>query len=435
MSAYEKSPLLGTGKAAEEKLYNGFPFETKTVASISLSMVYCYMICGVVTVAIGATLEDLAADVGYTPTDIGTVYVARGVGSILGSFACFYVFVHHDPVLILAGSEIFTALSCFALPFVTSLRTLHVIYFVIGALNSVMQTGAMHVLRNVHGDKAGPWLGGLGACFVSAGVIVPGIQLLTQSLVVQYCIFGALICAGVVWLLLLPDLHRHMQRLYQESVEKAVTDGNVEDSNDGKGKIPHYWAEVMVAFMIFCIIGGGDAVTFYIETYVNVTHVIKPSLKALVLLLFYLMAAVGNIFGILGQVGISDRMLSIQLLFFSLVGGLAMLVAGCYPESSTLLWVGVALYGLTTAPAVSYSFNIANRLSIHSAMSSAIVILGMSLGISLLPYYASYLWQLYDSPLVLIFVASGSILTTIPFLLLAPSVSYLKAERSFITLW
>lgn len=429
----EQSPLLrgspGIGWPNEPVRYNGFPYDFKTVAFISLSLVYCYMICGIVTVAIGATLEDLAADVGSVSTDIGSVYVARGVGSILGSFACFYVFEHHNPIKTLIASELITAIVCFLLPFVTVLTTLHVGYFIIGALNSVMQTGAMHVLRNLHGEKAGPWLGGLGACFVSAGVLVPGIQLLTDTLLYQYLVFGGLVLFGVAWFLALPDLYGEMVRIQEESIETATQ----HLSRDTKQNIPHYWAEVMVALLIFFVIGGGDAVTFYIETYVDDTGIIEPSLKAVILLVFYAMAAVGNVFGIIGQIGISDRMLSLELLVFAAVGGLGMFAVVCFPNSAKILWVGVALYGITTAPTVSYSFNIANRLSVHSAVSSAIVVLGMSLGISLLPYAASAIWQYYDAPLILIVVAACSMTLTIPFILLAPTVSYFKADRSFIS--
>jgi predicted MFS family arabinose efflux permease len=436
---HESSPLLpqtlpqanSTSGDGEVALYNGFPYSMKTITYISFSLVYCYMICGVVTVAIGATLEDLAADVGYSSTDIGTVYVARGIGSILGSFVCFYIFEAQSPIRTLATAEAVTCLTIFALPFITSLYTLHVAYFIIGALNSVMQTGAMHVLRNLHGDRAGPWLGGLGACFVSAGVIVPGVQLLTASLLWQCVVFGGLIVIGVLWFLTLPDVFSEMKRLHELNLEKNSehTEGIESD------RIPHYWAELMVASMIFLIIGGGDAVTFYIETYVDETGIIKPSLKALLLLVFYMFAAIGNVFGIVGQIGISDRKLSIHLFSFVCTGGLGMLAVACFPSNSTLLWIGVGLYGLTTGPAVSYSFNIANRLSIHSAMSSAVIILGMSLGISFLPYATSCLWKYYDSPIVLIVVASASISMAVPFLFLAPSVSYLKKDRTFISFW
>ena len=93
------------------------------------------MICGIVTVAIGATLEDLAKDVGYLSTDIGSVYMARGVGSVIGSFACFYIFDHYNPIGILGVSEAITAVTVFSLPFINSLITLHIAYFVIGILN------------------------------------------------------------------------------------------------------------------------------------------------------------------------------------------------------------------------------------------------------------------------------------------------------------
>ena len=42
-------------------------------------------VCGVVLVAIGSTLDDLAEKCGYSSTEVGTVFIARGIGAVVGA--------------------------------------------------------------------------------------------------------------------------------------------------------------------------------------------------------------------------------------------------------------------------------------------------------------------------------------------------------------
>ena len=50
-----------------------------TIAAYMLSM----GVCGIVLVAIGSTLEDLAHQIDRSTTSIGSVFIARGAGSVL----------------------------------------------------------------------------------------------------------------------------------------------------------------------------------------------------------------------------------------------------------------------------------------------------------------------------------------------------------------
>merc|ERR1719453_319140 len=44
-------------------------------------------ICGIVLTAIGSTLDSIASDCGTTSTAIGTVFVARGIGAVIGAIS------------------------------------------------------------------------------------------------------------------------------------------------------------------------------------------------------------------------------------------------------------------------------------------------------------------------------------------------------------
>lgn len=110
----------------------------------------------------GASVENIAADVGKLSTDIASVYVARGAGSILGSFASAPVFDNWNAIKCL----IWTYAACVAvmlwIPYIDSLLFLHVAYLFIGGLTSLVSAGSILLLRKIHKEHAGPWLGALG---------------------------------------------------------------------------------------------------------------------------------------------------------------------------------------------------------------------------------------------------------------------------------
>jgi len=432
MSAKEDSPLLKDRGVRKDSPgagagYDGYEYDKYKTFYISLSLVYSFIVCGLVTVALGAALEDLAGDVGYEATAIGSIYVARGVGSVLGSFLSFYVFEYSNAVRALVANEVLAALVTAAMPFITRLWTLHAAYFMIGCVTSVLQAGSMLLLRKIHKEKAGPWLGAFGASFVSAGIAVPALQLLFPSLTPQFLLIAVLVLCGACWLLTLPPL--------REDIHSSVEDSQPLPIHQPPEQLiaPHYWAECVVAAMIFLAIGGGDSLTFYLETYVDTTPALEGCNKALLLLFFFVFATVGDVLGILGQMDVSDRVLSLQAGGLFLTGAAGMLLVIIHPHSQIALWIGVCVFGLCNAPSISYCFNLANRLSVPSATSTSIIMLGLSLGVSLLPFFTSVAWRWLDWPQVLMCVGCGS--AGLPVLLLgvAPSCSYLKDERAFVT--
>lgn len=106
--------------------YDGYEYGRITIVNIRSSLVYSFIVCGLVTVALGAALRDLASNVGFNATDIGSIYVARGVGSVLGSLLSF------NAVWALVVTETLTAAVTMSMPSITHLWTLHAAYFMIG---------------------------------------------------------------------------------------------------------------------------------------------------------------------------------------------------------------------------------------------------------------------------------------------------------------
>lgn len=107
-------------------------------------------VCGVVLVALGATLDDLARHCGASSLGIATVFLARGGGAIGGALASgrLYSAFHGHRVLPVALAILASILA--VLPTCRNAALLHALFFGLGASAAVVDTG-VQVLSAVEG--------------------------------------------------------------------------------------------------------------------------------------------------------------------------------------------------------------------------------------------------------------------------------------------
>jgi uncharacterized membrane protein len=79
----------------------------------------------------------------------------------MGSFASAPIFTQYNAVRSLIASYVITIIVIVMIPLV-SIPGLHLLYFLIGSLTSVISSGSILLIRKVHKGHAGPWLGALG---------------------------------------------------------------------------------------------------------------------------------------------------------------------------------------------------------------------------------------------------------------------------------
>ncbi|CAE7789101.1 unnamed protein product, partial [Symbiodinium microadriaticum] len=123
--------------------------------------------------------------------------------------------------------------------------------------------------------------------------------------------------------------------------QQAIMDGGMEP--------PHYYSDFIISLMVLFIIGGGSAVSIFLETYVDITNVVDSNLKALVLMVLFVAGTVANVVGILVQINISDSALAWTTHGVLIFGALGMCLIVSLPSSPNALWVGIAAYGFASA--------------------------------------------------------------------------------------
>lgn len=384
-------------------------------------------VCGFIIVALGTTLSAIAANVGYSAYDIGTVFVARGIGCITGTMMSSVLYAHYNGKHLLGLTSTATVVILYWMPYCTDYYLLHAAYFALGVITSVTETGSQLMMIKFHGSEAGPWCGANSMAFCVSGIIVPAVQMISPDLHTEYTCYAAFVAFSAIWVVSCPD---------PEEKGRIQAGGDEEPDTLGtEGAQRHYRVEVVVAVMIFLMIGGGEAIMFYLKIYVNDTDVIPSDDGALLFMTFFIAVTVGKLLGIADQALLTNETIVAHFLVLLVGSALSLLSIWWLPDDASALWLGIVFFGLCQGPAISYCFDLCNRLAHCSEVSISILMLGLNLGVSVVPYGASLLWTNYWGPVAIINVGIWTMSLCVPLLFLAPRVSYLKSTPYNDTVW
>jgi predicted MFS family arabinose efflux permease len=431
MMTTTSSPLsnkTSAGTAIAEVESHNQP-ESNHVLFLSLSYMFAMGVCGIVLVAIGSTLEDLSELVGQKATDLGGLFIDRGMGQILGAILSSKLYRWFDGNHVLVFVLLVTSVMLIRMPFCSDLLELRAEFFSLGLCTATIDTGCQIMTRKLHGRKAGPWLGSNAVAFGFSACIVPIIAAIDAKLNDQYFIMSA-----IVALVSLPLFFGAKAEddeniaLLQELHIEGIDSSNIDQL------VPHYYVEATIAVMLFCFVGGGVAITAYLTSYVNQTHIVVTSHKAWLLLVLWIAVTVGRLIGVLDQRYLTKPALYSHLSIMCIGGSLAMLLMIARPQSAQAAWVGVALYGVFHGPTVGYCYDLNNRLTLPTEKSMAIVMFGLNLGASFVPYLATVAWRLSDNnPESIIVVTGLSMLLPLPMLYATKLLSYNMEVPEFYT--
>jgi len=209
----------------------------------------CYLlamgICGIVLVALGSTLLDIAANCGTTATAVGLVFVTRGCGAILGAMSSAKLYEKVEGNRVICTTLFCLAMILAYMPWINHVWQLHLCFGLLGMCTAITDTGCQIMTRFVHGPYAGPWLGANTVSFGVSGAIVPVISYISDLLWVQYVILASLSLLGSIFLIFIGD---------------AGVKKNKPGPPRGSLAIDFHWkefkTEMIVANMVFWLIGG-----------------------------------------------------------------------------------------------------------------------------------------------------------------------------------
>ena len=357
-------------------------------------------VCGIVLTAIGSTLDSIAENCGTTATSVGSVFVARGIGAIVGAFASAKIYAPPTKGnnVMIGTMAILTGLLLY-LPFVTDIYSLHAVFAGLGFCTAVTDTGCQIMTRKTHESQAGPWLGANTVVFGVAGALVPVVELITTDLLSMYLIFSTVTVMTTVLLLSLPHPESDEVKPYlpmkvvKKSKDTKTVDSRIET---------YYINEAVIGSTIFWLIGGKVLCSSYVEDYVADSGVVSTSDEAWSLMVVWIFIALGRFVGLFDLIRLNKMgSKGINLLYPNTYlwmgcGALGGALIFFWQNSSTAFWASLVLYGFGNGPCVGYMYDLNNRLTASTEKGMSVVMLGLNLGASVVPYVATVVWDYTD---------------------------------------
>lgn len=400
----------------------------KAISSEKWIMSAAYMlamgVCGIVLVAIGSTFEDLARQVHRQTTSIGSVFIARGAGSVFGAILSSKLYKWFPGNFVMFLSLFGITLSLIITPFVGSVAQLHASFFLLGLGSAVTDTGCQLMTRKLHGKSAGPWLGANATVFGLSAAFVPLLELISTELAVQYFLLSSIVAVSSLLILYASRL-QSLQDFESHPIILGMLDSDEINQKREDLTVPHYYSEMVISIMLFCFVGGCVSATAYIESYIDQTGVIGHHQKGYLIFVLWMSITIGRIIGVQDQRSFTDTGLTKHLTLLCLGGFLSMAITFIFPRNPIIFWIGIATYGLFHGPTIGFTQDLNNRLTLTTEKSMAIVMFGLNCGASFVPYLATILWSINGNrPRVLIVVIGFSMLIPLPLLYIAKAVSY-----------
>lgn len=234
--------------------------ETSSLSDLTLASIGYVIgtaLSGITYISMSDCIDQFATDVGESSVSIGSVFILRGIGSVVGTFIT-PVLLMYPNIPSIEISVIAVLLLCVWLPFNTSLAALYIIFFLAGTFIGVVDTGCMTKLRQIQGQNAGAWMSANIAAFSVAGMMAPLLQIIWDNVYFIFFINAGFAGFVLFWL------------VFQPKVESC---SEVQQQTKDVIEVEHYYVEYAAFWGIFGTIGGSQAASAYIEAYVDDTGI------------------------------------------------------------------------------------------------------------------------------------------------------------------
>jgi MFS transporter, FHS family, Na+ dependent glucose transporter 1 len=328
-----------------------------------------FIALGLSLATLGPTLPALAGQTGVTLKGISYLFTTRSLGYLLGSLNGGRLFDRMPGHALIASTLVATAVLLALVPQATTLWFLCTIMFFLGAAEATVDVGGNVLLVWIHRDNLGPYMNALHFFFGVGALISP-------------IIVGQVVAAtgGISWaywlvsLLVLPPA---------VALFRLRSPSNPVHSDEAKPVRTRPLLVFLLSFCFFLIVGAEVGFADWLYTYALEMGLATESAAA------YLTSAFWGAFtiGRLVMIPIASRLRPSTILVGDLIGCiLGIGIIASWPNDSTFLWVGTAVFGLAIASVFATLFSLANdHLSISGSMTSWFFV-GTSAGAMALPW-------------------------------------------------
>jgi len=321
-----------------------------------------FVALGLISGSIGPTLPALAAQTHVEMKQISNLFVARSLGTLVGSWVIGRVYDRITGHPLLAASLLGAAVALAVIPVTNLLWLLLAISAFIGLASASINVGGNALIVMVHGERVRPFMSAMHFAFGLGGFLAPVLVSLfdhrSDGLQWAYWMLAILIIPAVLLTMLsrspAPQISHHEERA---------------------SAIPSLLLGLLVLFF-FLEVGAEASIMGWIFSYA-VSHGIAVQTAYQINSAFWAAFTLGR----LATIGLSLRVKALSVVLVCLC--LAMLFAVAlliFPASPALVWTCAIGLGLAVAPVFPSTFGYAqNRLHL-SGRVTGLFLVGSSAG-------------------------------------------------------
>jgi FHS family Na+ dependent glucose MFS transporter 1 len=348
--------------------------------------------------ALGPTLPSLAENTGSVLGQMGILFSARSLGTVLGAWRGGGLFDRWSGNPLITGVLLLEACLLAIIPFSTHLWLLSTVLFLMGLMEGMLDVGGNALLIWLHSANLGPFLNslhfffGLGA-FLSP-IIIAQALLFSTGFRTAYWFLALCILPIAIWIIRQPSPPH----------QGAATGEHAEITRPG--------LIALIALFFFLYVGAEVSYGGWIFTYTTILGLSPPAAAA------YLTAAFwgGLTLGRLLSIPLAKRMRPRIVLLVDLLGCLGSLaILSFFPGSLLIVWIGTITIGLFMASIFPTTLAFAERRVVLTGRVTGWFFTAGSAGAMGLPWLVGYSFALHGAK-VLIFLVSADLILALALL-------------------
>jgi FHS family Na+ dependent glucose MFS transporter 1 len=336
---------------------------------ITLAYYLAFILLGLTVAVEGPTLLKLAEHTSSALDQINSLFLFSSLGYLLGSYSGGRIYDRVPGHRFMAGVLVFLGIMVALVPLAPSRGVLFAIVLILGLFKGALDVGCNTLLLWVHNETVGPFMNGLHAFFgvgaFIAPLIVAQIHLVTGEIYWVYWFFAIAAFPIAIWIWNLPS-----------PAPRAVP---AQHENSAFPILP-----VLIMVLCFVLYVGGEAgYGAWIYTYAYTLNFGTVITAAYLTSAFWGSFTLGRLLGI--WVSTLAKPLTILLLDFAgclLSVGLILL----FQESTTALWAGTILFGLSQASIFPTFLTLAEERMHITGTIAGLFLVGAGMGGMILPW-------------------------------------------------
>lgn len=375
-----------------------------------------FILLGLTIAAEGPTLLKLAEHTSSALDQISSIFLFGSLGYLVGSYLGGRLYDRVAGHRLMSGVLVLLGIMVALVPLAISRSLLFTIVFILGLFKGALDVGCNTLLLWVHQEHVNPFMNGLHAFFgvgaFVAPLIVAQVLSVTGDIYWVYWLFAIAAIPLAVWIWSLPSPPPRLVPLQHQRAAFPI--------------LP-----VLVMALCFVLYVGGEAgYGSWIYTYAFTLRFGTEVTAAYLTSAFWGSFTLGRLLGI----WISTKAKPLTILYLDFAGcicsiGLILL----FPHSSTILWLGTFLFGVSQASIFPTFLTLAEEHMHITGTVAGLFLVGAGLGGMILPWMIGQAFVRVSAGAMMTMIFAGVLLNLLMLVLftrISPKSTALPASAS-----